>query len=143
MPAPAARILGRARRLAAAAGLVLLLAPAGVSAQTAPQQPQQPVPTLRGPQGADASAANAAVPPPDVAAADPSRLPPNLSPMLTPDLSGPARIGGWSAPGGGGAQCREGCAEDLYLCRSGHDPEDCDPAWSQCVAACPENSSDF
>jgi len=42
---------------------------------------------------------------------------------------------------GGGAQCRQGCASELYICRVDSDDTDCNRIWSQCVAACPERSS--
>jgi hypothetical protein len=34
------------------------------------------------------------------------------------------------------AQCRMGCAQNFYFCRSGERPDDCAGTWGQCVAGC-------
>src|SRR5215469_14079155 len=34
------------------------------------------------------------------------------------------------------ASCRMDCAQSLYICRAGEDPDGCGGGWSQCVAAC-------
>ena len=34
------------------------------------------------------------------------------------------------------SECRMGCAQAYYFCRAGDHPDDCAPAWGQCVAAC-------
>ncbi len=34
------------------------------------------------------------------------------------------------------SSCRMDCAQSLYLCRAGDQPDECGGGWSQCVAAC-------
>jgi len=40
------------------------------------------------------------------------------------------------SPAADATDCRMACAQASYLCRRQNDPEDCDPAWSRCVAVC-------
>ena len=85
------------------------------------------------------AAAGSQIPSPalaDVASAFPSL--PNAAPRYTQDPA--PRILGPQPALGGGAQCRQSCAADRYLCRSTEEVEHCDQTWSQCVVACPEIS---
>jgi hypothetical protein len=34
------------------------------------------------------------------------------------------------------AECRMGCAQSFYFCRTGDHPDDCAGNWGQCVASC-------
>ncbi len=118
----------------------LVLEPAGaVSAQDAKARPQPGI-VLRGAQQPETPAAT---PTPPVAAGAPdplSALDPKPAPGFSYDPA--SRQGGLSvAPGG--ARCRQACAQTLYACRVNDDEQACNPSWSQCVAACPEGSSDF
>ena len=93
---------------------------------------------LRGPETAAPAAASQ---PPPSAATDSgpaSALGDDPAPRLSLDPA-PRAQGLEATPGG--ARCRQDCAETRYLCRAGQD-QACDPAWSQCVAACPDASPD-
>ena len=126
--------------LGALVASALLLQPAGVvSAQDAKPRSQTGM-VLRGvlqPEAPDA------VPPSQAAAPVPdplSGLDPKPAPRFSYDPA--SRQGGLSvAPGG--ARCRQACAQTLYACRVNDDEQACNPSWTQCVAACPEGSSDF
>ncbi len=93
---------------------------------------------LRGPEPATAPAAPS--PAAAQAAPDAGLKPPFDAPAPRFSRDAAPRIDGL-APPAGGAQCRQSCAADRYICRSDHEPDDCDPVWSQCVAGCPESSA--
>ncbi|HEY5411210.1 MAG TPA: hypothetical protein VIJ94_10840 [Caulobacteraceae bacterium] len=137
--------LGHGWRRAAAAVLVLAVLAAG--AEAAPST--GPMVVLRGPQTVRKPAP---LPPaqPAAPAFDPGSGPPPLAdlspiPRFNDDPvprfnEDPApRVGGLDLRGGG-AQCRTACAESRYLCRATDEPDQCDGAWGQCVAACSESS---
>ncbi len=108
-------------RRAPVLGLMLALAPALALAASAPSA----APVLRGASKPKPAAASPVTPPPPATRSALSTL--------------QARLG---ADGrGGGAQCRTGCANDLYICRVDQDDSECNRVWSQCVAACPTSSS--
>lgn len=129
---------------AALMAAALLLAPLrAAGAQDTGRPKAQPSIVLRGAQQPDATAPPAAAQAPAAAAPVPDRLS-GLDPKPAPGFSydpAPRQAGLSVAPGG--AQCRQACARTLYACRVSDDEEGCNPQWSQCVAACPEGSSDF
>jgi hypothetical protein len=61
----------------------------------------------------------------------------------TPKAAIPPSVGSPAPVPADGAQCRIGCADSYYVCRTSPRPEDCAPAWSQCVAACDAPNLDF
>ena len=107
-------------RCAPVIALLLALAPALALAASAPAK----APVLRGPAKSQAPA---------------SAISPITPLPRSPLESLQARQG--AGVRGGGAQCRTGCANDLYICRVDQDEGDCNRVWSQCVAACPQSSS--
>jgi hypothetical protein len=77
-----------------------------------------------------------AAPPRPPSAPAPAQAP--TSPSLT---STALALSPWQAPPDASA-CRMGCAQASYECRAGEHPDDCDGAWSQCVATCDSPSLD-
>ena len=47
-----------------------------------------------------------------------------------------APLTAWTQGGLDSAACQQTCAQSRYFCEAGQSPEDCPPAWGQCVAAC-------
>ncbi len=139
---------GVLRRLSRIAAAVLAMAVVSASAEAA--GPSGPTVVLRGPQTVD-KPAPAPLPQAAGPAFDPGSGPPplaDLSPVPrfnddpTPrfNLDPAPRVGGLDLRGSG-AECRTACAESRYLCRATDEPDQCDGAWGQCVAACSESSS--
>lgn len=141
------------RRLAA--GAIALLALAGAAdAQQASPKPKAPdfvvppPPTLRGAQ-TDTPPAPAPARRPR-AQQTPAQTPGStvtggpLSQALPPRADTTGRLGGLEAEGVGGAQCRTSCAQAYYFCLSNQGGDDtCAVTNTQCVLACPTNSSSF
>ena len=66
----------------------------------------------------------------------PKSTPSDATPSAPTPASSPAPRLATAAPQPDPAQCRIACAQTSYFCRAGDDPDGCDGAWSQCVAAC-------
>jgi hypothetical protein len=47
-----------------------------------------------------------------------------------------------AAPAQDPTECRRGCAQSYYFCRSTDDPGSCGGPWTQCLAACDAPSPD-
>jgi hypothetical protein len=60
----------------------------------------------------------------------PRRAPPTIT------SPAPAPLTAWTQGGLDSAACQQTCAQSRYFCEAGPSPDDCPPAWSQCVAAC-------
>ena len=112
--------------------LALALGPLAARGEGSGQAAGRPV--LRGPERPPrASSVHAISPLPRAS------LPPDMASEL---LASPAQPLAASTPASfGGAECRNTCALDLYLCRADRDEVDCNPVWTRCVVACPEGSS--
>lgn len=130
----------------AAAALALLAMAGPASAQTQKKQPSfvTPPPPLRGP--AASPQPQPARPRPATPAAPDDQEPPTspaLRQALPPRDDTTARMGGLEAEKSGGAQCRSACAQTYYFCLSNAAGDYCQTNWTQCLIACPTNSSSF
>ncbi|HUO22364.1 MAG TPA: hypothetical protein VMU59_07595 [Caulobacteraceae bacterium] len=76
-----------------------------------------------------------AVPQPATRAPDPE--------LDIPDTDTAKRVGGYGQEAVGGADCRVACDKAYYMCLSTDEGGQCGLAWSQCLTACPEHSSNF
>jgi hypothetical protein len=77
-----------------------------------------------------------------VPAQPPTALPPD--PVLPEDADPAPRVSGYGGDQAlGGADCRTGCDRTYYLCLANDDSSQCSPPWAQCLAACPDHSSNF
>jgi hypothetical protein len=83
------------------------------------------------------------LPPPKQPAKPASPSDPGPSQALPPHQDTTARMGGLEAERAGGAQCRTSCAQAYYFCLSNQDDASCAASRTQCVVACPTNSSSF
>jgi hypothetical protein len=63
----------------------------------------------------------------------PVEQPPKTAPGKT---STPALASAVTSVAADPAECRIACADSYYVCRTAPRPDDCAPAWSQCVAGC-------
>jgi len=76
----------------------------------------------------------------------PVALPPRTpDPELDlPDTDTAKRIGGYAdQEATGGADCRTSCDKSYYLCLANDGSGQCPASWTQCLTACPANSSNF
>lgn len=134
----------RGLRLALAALALLAIAgPAGAQAQKKQPTYVTPPPPLRGPEPAPTPA-----PPkrPAASAAPDSQaqpVDPSLRQGFPPRADTTARLGGLQPEQAGGAQCRSSCAQTYYFCLANQEGDTCQSSWTQCLTACPTNSSSF
>ena len=62
-----------------------------------------------------------------VVAPEPVKVRQSPAPLVLPSLM---------TTGDAGPRCRAQCSTPRYVCLSGGDAQDCDPAWNRCLRAC-------
>lgn len=136
----------RLRPALAALALLAVAGPAGAQAQKKPPTYVTPPPPLRGP----ATAPTPTPPTPPKRPTTPAQpddqtqpVDPSLRQALTPQADTTARLGGLQPEQAGGAQCRSACAQTYYFCLANQEGDTCQTSWTQCLTACPTNSSSF
>jgi hypothetical protein len=83
---------------------------------------------------------------PERPAPDPKPLSPLPTPRPPPNdlvtglLANPAPVEASGVQKTAG-ECRRACARELYFCSAGRDVEDCNSAWTRCVAHCSQAAS--
>lgn len=133
----------RLRLALAALALLAMAGPAGAQAQKKQPTFVTPPPSLRGPEPATAPAPKKKPATPAVTDDQTQSVDPSLRQALPPQADTTARIGGLQPEQAGGAQCRSGCAQTYYFCLANQEGDICQSNWTQCLTACPTNSSSF
>jgi hypothetical protein len=131
------------RLVVAALALLAVAGPAGAQAQKKQPTYVTPPPPMRGPEPAPTPATPKR--PATPAAPDDQEQPasPALRQALPPRADTTARMGGLAPEQAGGAQCRSACAQTYYFCLANQEGDSCQTSWTQCLVACPANSSSF